>query len=145
MKSKAPLALMEQIVMVLVFALAAALCIQTFALSDKISRASAEQDQALVLAQSAAEICKNSRFDPEELVSRLGGQVSQGLFYVDYGADWTKLMASSAYSYRLCVQGVASDTPGLKQAEVWVEAKNGMPDQPLARLTVAWQEVDEHA
>ena len=31
MRSKAPLALMEQMVMVLVFALAAALCLQSFA------------------------------------------------------------------------------------------------------------------
>ena len=38
MRSKAPLALMEQMVMVLVFALAAALCLQAFALADRISR-----------------------------------------------------------------------------------------------------------
>ena len=35
MHSKAPLALMEQIVMLLVFALSAALCLQDFALSGK--------------------------------------------------------------------------------------------------------------
>lgn len=34
MRSKAPLVLMEQLVMVLVFALAAALCVQVFVLSD---------------------------------------------------------------------------------------------------------------
>lgn len=47
MRSKAPLALMEQMVMVLVFALAAALCLQAFALADRISRQNAERDQAL--------------------------------------------------------------------------------------------------
>ena len=46
MRSKAPLALMEQMVMVLVFALAAALCLQAFALADRISRQNAERDQA---------------------------------------------------------------------------------------------------
>ena len=35
MRSKSPLALMEQVVMVLVFALAAALCIQVFVFSDQ--------------------------------------------------------------------------------------------------------------
>ena len=34
MKSKAPLALMEQMVMILVFALAAALCLQAFVKSE---------------------------------------------------------------------------------------------------------------
>lgn len=38
MRSKAPLALMEQLVMVLVFALAAALCVQVFVLSGQTSR-----------------------------------------------------------------------------------------------------------
>ena len=40
MKSRAPLALMEQMVMLLVFALAAALCLQAFVRSDNISRQS---------------------------------------------------------------------------------------------------------
>ena len=37
MRSKAPLLLMEQMVMLLVFALAAALCVQAFVKSDAIS------------------------------------------------------------------------------------------------------------
>ena len=63
MRSKAPLALMEQMVMVLVFALAAALCLQAFALADRISRQNAERDQALVAAQNAAEQVKQVRGD----------------------------------------------------------------------------------
>ena len=46
MKSKAPLALMEQIVMLLVFALAAALCLQAFVKSDQISRESQARSNA---------------------------------------------------------------------------------------------------
>ena len=37
MRSKAPLILMEQMVMLLVFALAAALCLQAFVKSDSLS------------------------------------------------------------------------------------------------------------
>ncbi|MEI3306106.1 MAG: hypothetical protein V8R40_08850 [Dysosmobacter sp.] len=47
MRSKAPLALMEQLVMVLVFALAAALCVQVFVLSGQTSRWNAARDRAL--------------------------------------------------------------------------------------------------
>lgn len=130
--------------MVLVFALAAALCIQTFALSNRLSRTSAAQDRALILAQSAAEICKNSRFDPDALISRLGGQVSQGLYSVDYGQDWIEATEGDSCTYRLSVEGMPSKTPGLGQAEVWVTTKTSDGEQTLARLTVAWQEADGH-
>ena len=58
MRSKAPLVLMEQLVMVLVFALAAALCVQVFVLSDQTSRNYAARDRAAVAAQNAAEQLK---------------------------------------------------------------------------------------
>ena len=58
MRSKAPLALMEQLVMVLVFALAAALCVQVFVLSSRTSRWNESRDRAVVEAQNAAELLK---------------------------------------------------------------------------------------
>ena len=58
-RSKTPLALMEQMVMVLVFALAAALCVQVFVLSDRTSRYGEARDRALLEAQSAAEALKS--------------------------------------------------------------------------------------
>ena len=54
MRSKAPLALMEQLVMVLVFALAAALCVQVFVLSYQTSRRNEARDRAVLEAQNAA-------------------------------------------------------------------------------------------
>ena len=52
MRSKTPLALMEQVIMVLVFALAAALCLRAFVLSDRISRDCEERDRAIMAAQT---------------------------------------------------------------------------------------------
>lgn len=79
MKGKAPLALMEQLIMVLVFALAAALCIQAFAASNRISQKAADMDRAVQLAQSAAEIMKNRGGDIAQAQSaameRMGGQI----------------------------------------------------------------------
>lgn len=60
MKSKAPLALMEQLVMVLVFALAAALCVRGFVLSERISRRGEARDMAMIAAQNAAEALKGT-------------------------------------------------------------------------------------
>ena len=58
MRSKAPLMMMEQMVMLLVFALAAALCLQAFVKSDEMSRRSEARDRAVAEAQNAAELIR---------------------------------------------------------------------------------------
>ena len=65
MKSKASLSLMELLVMVLIFALAAALCLQTFAKARSISLETARQDEAVLLAQNSAELLKSGLTEPE--------------------------------------------------------------------------------
>ena len=47
MKSKAPLMLMEQMIMLLVFALAAALCLQAFVKSEQLSSRSENRDRLM--------------------------------------------------------------------------------------------------
>lgn len=146
MRSKAPLALMEQAVMVLVFALAAALCLRVFVWSDQASRDNEARDRALVLAQSAAEIMKQAGDDmaraQDAAVERLGGQLSQGLYFSFYDGDW-QLVEQGAAVYRLETQGEPTDVPGLWRAEVRVcRESDGLL---LVHLPVAWQgEVDEH-
>lgn len=58
MRSKASLSLMEQLMMVLVFALCAALCLRVFAGARQISEETARCDDAVVIAQNAAEMLK---------------------------------------------------------------------------------------
>jgi len=58
MKSKAPLLMMEQLVMTLVFGLAAALCLKCFALAHEMNRRTEQQDEAVRIAQNAAELLK---------------------------------------------------------------------------------------
>ena len=58
MKNKTSLLLMEQLVMILVFALCAALCLQCFVAADRISRETGLRDEALLLAQNTAESLK---------------------------------------------------------------------------------------
>ena len=71
MKSKASLLLMEQLVAVLVFALAAVLCLRLFAGAERISTETARRDQAVAVAQNAAELLK-AGMAPEEADSRDG-------------------------------------------------------------------------
>lgn len=58
MRSKASLQLMEQLVMILVFAVAAALCLEVFAKSREISLETAHRDRAVALGRNAAELLK---------------------------------------------------------------------------------------
>ena len=48
MRSKAPLMMIEQMVMLLVFALAAVLCLQAFTLSQNISQQNVYRDRAVI-------------------------------------------------------------------------------------------------
>ena len=65
MKNRTSLVLMEQLVMVLVFALAAAVCLTVFAEADRISRETARRDEAVLIAQNAAEVLKATSGDAE--------------------------------------------------------------------------------
>lgn len=58
MKSKVSLQLMEQLIMILVFAVAAALCLQVFAKSAEIARKTVCQDEAVQIARNGAELWK---------------------------------------------------------------------------------------
>ena len=97
MRSKASLFLMEQLVMVLVFALAAALCLQVFVRAEEISLETARRDEAVFLAQNAAEMLKA-------------------------GKDMAGVETDP---YAVKIQEIPSKIPGLGQTEiaVWYEGE----------------------
>ena len=153
MKSKTPLLLMEQMVMLLVFALAAALCLQAFVKSDNLSKASQNRDRALEEAQSAAEVIRHTRGDFEQAAEILNASVWQeDVFSINYGRDWTRSepvqsgsgFAVYEFGYILGVTRMESNVPGLGKAGVWVQEDESGED--LIRFEVCWQEeVGAHA
>ncbi len=153
MKSKAPLVLMEQMVMLLVFALASALCLQAFVKSDDLSQRSAARDRAAVEAQNAAETLRSQSGDMGNALTRtaeaLNGEYTQGLLWLDYDENWTPIdydtcgMEAPAAAYRLEAQGVPADVPGLQTASVTVEnIEDPASPDVLFSLNVSWQEVN---
>lgn len=130
MRSKAPLALMEQLVMVLVFALAAALCVQVFVLSDRTSRQSEARDRAVLEAQTAAEVLKSCGGDHAEAARKLGGTWN--------GQMW----GFRAGDCDVLVVPEEGGVPLLGAATVTVWSAEG---DLLFSLPVAWQEVSGHA
>ncbi len=145
MRSRAPLALMEQMVMLLVFALAAALCLRVFATSDKLSGEGEDRDQAALLCQNAAEVIRHHGGDMGEALSGaaedLEAAYAQGLLWLDYDENWSPIdyntcgMGAPEAAYRLTAQGVPTETEGLLLAKVAVTAG----DRALFSLEIAWQ------
>lgn len=142
MRSRSSLAMMEQLVMLLVFALAAALCLQAFVKSDQLSRASEARDRAVILCQSAAEAIRHSGGDLEQAAERLGvpyGAYTQEepAFSVHYNEDWT-LSDTREYACVLRAERVDSGVDGLGKASVTM--LSAADQSPVFELEVCWQE-----
>lgn len=149
MRSKAPLALMEQAVMVLVFALAAVLCLRVFVWSDRTSELGAAKDMAALKAQSAAEIIKNegkSGGDCGETLrssaALLGGiyDESSKELTVGYLSDWNTAGADAAV-YRLTAYPI--DSGSEKLCKVKVEVSEQSSGEMLIEFETAWQKEGE--
>lgn len=112
MKSKASLLLMEQLLMILVFSVAAALCLQVFAKARFLSEETVRRDQSVILARNAAELLKAAGGDTE---------AAENL-----GED----------GYQVAVIPCPSRYPGLACAEIQVSYE----DQVLFSLETGWQE-----
>lgn len=116
MKNKASLVLLEQLWMILIFAIAAAICLLVFVKADAISRQTAKKDQAVILAQRSAEAMKAARGDWETVSELLTG--ADGLY--------------------LKITQEDSPSPTLAKAKICVYDENGME---LYSLVTGWQEV----
>lgn len=138
MRSKAPLTLIEQAVMLLVFALAAVLCLKALVWADTQSAVSAQRDRALLAAQNAAETLKACGGDFEQ-AAQLGGGVWDGeSWIVLYDEDWN--VTDDMHTYSLRAVSGESGLELLGQAEVVVY----QDELELASLEVCWQEVGGH-
>lgn len=135
MKSRAPLALMEQTVMVLVFALAAALCLRAFVLADGISRRVEATDRAVLWAESAADTLKARKGDLARAAAELGGNLDGQRWIIPLDETWQETAGESAYT--LTAQPIESNQPLLGRAQIDVAEKNG---DSLFSLEVCWQE-----
>ena len=126
MKNKASLVLMEQLIMILVFALAAAVCLRLFAWSDRASREMAQRSRAVILCQNAAEAIKAAG-SLEAGAEILGADPG--------GSAWVKVYEDIC----LELEPETAPVPGMAAAEV--RAVSMQTEGILFSLTVGWQEV----
>lgn len=130
MKGRTSLSLMELVIMLLVFSLAAALTLRAFAAADRISGENEIRDEAVILAQTVGETVKHTAGPNEEAARLLGGLWQGGT-----------LTVTTAEGLTASVTPIDSGTPLLGCALVEVFSPG---EEPVFSLTVCWQEVDGH-
>lgn len=135
MKNKTSLVLMEQLIMILVFSLAAALCLQAFALSDRISMNNQARDRAVLECQNAVEVLEHAGGDYRLACARLGGSWDGTCWEIPYSEQWLPDQDQPHYTLRVTPQESGDPLLGIADAGVYT------PDGTcLIRLDAAWQE-----
>ena len=129
--------------MLLVFALAAALCLRAFVWADSRSAQIMATDRAVVLAQSAAETIRNHGGEPQQALlaaaKDLQGEYNNGVLQIQYDSDWSPTQSGGVYQ----LTAAAADSPTEKLGQVSVQVTDG--EKSLFALTTAWQrEVEKH-
>lgn len=140
MKNKAPLSLIEQVIMILVFALTAAFCLQGFALASQISRHQEIQAKSVIAVQNAAELLKNTAGDLEASASKLGGFVNDHTWTIPYDTSWQPICTQDECTYLLSASIYDSGVPYLGTANISIIHDN----EVVFAITTAWQEDDAY-
>jgi hypothetical protein len=136
MKRNASLALIEQVIMLLILIVAAALCLRAFAWSDQQSLHYTDRDRAMVELQSAAEILKAHSGDFSAAAASYGGRATQTQWVLDFDENWN--ITATSGTYRICATAIACDVDYLGSATLTVQPVVG---DIFAELTISWQEV----
>ena len=137
MKSKTPLALIELVIMILIFSLTAALCLRAFVWADQISYESSIRDQAVIQIQTAAETIKACSGNLEDAAAILDAQVS---------ADGQSLTIPGQ-DFVLTAEKRTANTRGLGCAFLsaapppYSDAAAAPLSEPVFTLEIFWQEV----
>lgn len=118
-RSKIPALLTELAIMILVFALCAAVCIAVFASARSTSKRSRELTGAASLASSAAQAYKVTAGDAEAAAEILGAELSQKGFSMSVDGHW-KLTENGAGEYTLTLQDM-----GDSRASIVVSGPDG--------------------
>ena len=136
MKNKASLVLIELMVMLLVFAVVAALCLRFFAWAETKSLEESRKDQAWLQLQTAAEVLKHCHGDFSAVSEKLGGDWDGSQWLLSLGEDWKETGDVPAFLLRAVPEIENTDYLGAAILQI-----NQLDGSVLAELKICWQEV----
>ena len=141
-RSKSTLFLMEQIAVITIFAVCAAVCVKILAVSHIMTVGAAETKNALLAAESAAEVHKAAGGDIYITAALLGGTVSADgtTAIVFYDRNWqplTDVNAEAVYEMQIYVYGA-----NVIFADIIIKRADGawQDEAEIVKLTAAVRE-----
>ena len=132
MKSKTPLVLMEQIIMVLIFALSAVVYIKVFVYSNNVSKSVEAASHAAFKAQTMAEELKHSSGESLE-----NWNYDNDTWYIYYDENWQETSEEAEYTMKATKEYTED---GFCRVSLRV-LDDG---EVIFEIPVAWQEVTEN-
>ena len=124
-KSKAPLALIEQLIMILVFAVASIICVQGFVYANRLSQNSERKEIALEHIQEVTEYCKAKVGDWEQICDVLPGKITENGIQVMFEDE-----------IKVVVTKKEDGNKYLQKAEIVAYEKDG---DKICGMDIAWQ------
>ena len=107
--SKTPLFLMEAIIMLLVFAISASVCLKVFVGAKTISQESYDLDHACMEAQRAAEYWQCTKGNISETANFLNAKVSGDALEIFYDMDWMCTRVASVFTLTMKTSDAKAD------------------------------------
>ena len=140
MKNRTSLTLLEMLIMILILALAAALCIRAFVYSGKLSKEDRVKAEALSMAQNAAELLKYYKGDVDEAFAQMGWSCINGNI-AELDENWEDFVVSGKadghrLTYTILVDMKEEDMLGTALISV-LDSKT---DEKICSIKTAWQE-----
>lgn len=133
-RSKNPLALMEQVIMILVFAMAAAICVKAFVTARNMSVQSVQRSHASSICQTAADVIKSTRGDIDSLCDYFDVCIEKEVLRAYYDDEW-KMSDKAEASFCLCI--IIDDKD--ECLGIATISMIGMDEEVIFEMETAWQ------
>ena len=137
--TKSGLFAIELLIAVGVFSLCAAICVGLFVRSEIISQDSADLNQAVTAARSASECFKAAGGDLQRTAELTGGEVSNGVLFLEFDGDWQKLPAGEPGTFELTMTLQTAESDSYSSALLDVKRWTRAETETVGESFLVWE------
>ncbi|MCI9056812.1 MAG: hypothetical protein HFF76_06080 [Oscillospiraceae bacterium] len=137
--TKSGLFAIELLIAVGVFSLCAAICVGLFVRSEIISQDSADLNQAVTAARSASECFKAAGGDLQRTAELTGGEVSNGVLFLEFDGDWQKLPAGEPGTFELTMTLQTAESDSYSSALLDVKRWTRSETETVGESFLVWE------
>ena len=129
----------ELLIAVGVFSLCAAICVGLFVRSEISSQDSADLNQAVTAARSASECFKAAGGDLQRTAELTGGEVSNGVLFLEFDGDWQKLPAGEPGTFELTMTLQTAESDSYSSALLDVKRWTRSETETVGESFLVWE------